>query len=129
LQQNSAGRCSSPTSFAISPKMRDDTGSTCELLHAHGIFATTPSWVLAQPALPDVCRDLAMLAERHYAAGAEAIAACPRWTMRPVAVMLGVYRALLDELLAGGWRQFDQPVRVPAWRELALVIRHGLAGR
>ena len=29
-----------------------------ELLHAHGIFATMPSWVLAQPALPDVCREL-----------------------------------------------------------------------
>jgi presqualene diphosphate synthase len=46
-----------------------------ELLHAHGIFAQTPSWVLAQPALSGVCRDLAMLAERHYAAAAEAIAA------------------------------------------------------
>jgi phytoene synthase len=54
-----------------------------ELLHAHGIFATMPSWVLAQPALPDVCRDLALLAERHYAAAAEAIAACPRWTIAP----------------------------------------------
>jgi phytoene synthase len=100
-----------------------------ELLHAHGIFATTPSWVLAQPALPDVCRDLALLAERHYAAAAEAIAACPRWTMRPAAVMLGIYRALLHELLARGWRQLDEPVRIPAWRNLALVIRHGLAGR
>jgi presqualene diphosphate synthase len=66
-----------------------------ELLQAHGIFATTPSWVLAQPAIPDVCRDLAVLAERHYAAAAEAIAACPRSTMRPVAVMLGINRALL----------------------------------
>src|SRR5262249_24425984 len=28
-----------------------------EVLHAHGIFATTPSWVLAHPALPDACRD------------------------------------------------------------------------
>ena len=100
-----------------------------ELLHAHGIFATTPSWVLAQPALPDVCRDLAMLAERHYAAAAEAIAACPRWAMRPPAVMLGINRALLHELLARGWRQLDKPVRIPAWRKLALVIRHGLAGR
>jgi squalene synthase HpnD len=100
-----------------------------ELLHAHGIFATTPSWVLAQPALPDVCRDLAMLAERHYAAAANAIAACPRWTMRPAAVMLGTYRALLHELLARGWRQLDEPVRMPAWRALALVIRHGLTGR
>jgi phytoene/squalene synthetase len=54
-----------------------------ELLHAHGIFATTPSWVLAQPAFPDVCGDLAKLAEQHFAAAAEAIAACPRWTDAP----------------------------------------------
>ena len=100
-----------------------------ELLHARGIFATTPSWVLAQPALPDVCRDLATLAEQHYAAAAEAIAACPRWTMRPAAVMLGIYHALLHELLARGWRQLDEPIRTPAWRNLALVIRHGLTGR
>jgi presqualene diphosphate synthase len=100
-----------------------------ELLHAHRIFATTPSWVLAQPALADVCRDLAMLAEGHYVVAAEAITACPRRTMRPAAVMLGVYRALLHELLARGWRQLDKPVRIPAWRKFALVIRHGLAGR
>ena len=37
-----------------------------EVLQAHGIHATTPSWVLAQPALPDVCRDVASLAETHY---------------------------------------------------------------
>ena len=29
LQQNSAGRCSSPTYFAISPKMQSYTGCTC----------------------------------------------------------------------------------------------------
>jgi phytoene synthase len=100
-----------------------------ELLHAHGIFSTTPSWVLAQPALPDVCRDFALFAERHYAAAAEAIAACPRSTMRPVAVMLGIYRAVLDELLARGWRQLDEPVRIPFVHELALLLRHGLTGR
>jgi phytoene synthase len=100
-----------------------------ELLQAHGIFATTPSWVLAQPALPDVCRDLAMLAERHYAAAAEAIAACSRSTMRPAAVMLGMHRALLGELLGRGWQHIDEPVRIPGWRTLALVIRHGLTGR
>jgi squalene synthase HpnD len=100
-----------------------------ELLHAHGIFATTPSWVLAQLALSDVCRDLAALAERHYAAAAEAIAACTRSTMRPVAVMLGVYRALLHELLARGWQKLDEPVRIPSRRKLALLLRHGLTGR
>jgi squalene synthase HpnD len=100
-----------------------------ELLKAHGIFATTPSWVLAQPALPDVCRDFALLAERHSAAAIEAVAACPRSTMRPVAVMLGIYRALLDELLARGWQRLDAPVRIPLRRELALLLRHGLTGR
>jgi squalene synthase HpnD len=71
-----------------------------EVLQAHGIHATTPSWVFAQPALPDVCRDVATLAERHYSAAVEAIAACPRGAMRPAAVMLHIYRALLRELLA-----------------------------
>ena len=100
-----------------------------EILQAHGIHATTPSWVLAHPALPDVCRDVAMLAEQHYSAAAKAIAACPRRTMRPPAVMLHIYRALLHELLARGWRYLDEPVRIPSWRKLALVLRHGLAGR
>jgi len=100
-----------------------------ELLHAHGIFATTPSWVLAQPALPEVCHDLALLAERHYVAAAEAIAACSRRTMRPAAVLHGLHRALLEELVARGWRRLDEPVRIPDCRKLALVIRHGLTGR
>jgi phytoene synthase len=100
-----------------------------ELLHAHGIFATMPSWVLAQPRLPDVCRDLALLAEQHYAAAGDAIAACPHCTMRPAAVVLAIYRAVLDELLARGWRHLDEPIRIPAWRKLALVMRHGLTGR
>jgi phytoene synthase len=100
-----------------------------ELLHAHGIFATTPSWVLAQRTLPDVCGDLAALAERHYAAAAEAIAACPRSTMRAAAVLLGINRAVLRELLACGWQRLDEPVRIPFSRRLALLLRHGLMGR
>jgi len=101
----------------------------CELLHAHGIFATTPSWVLAQPALPEVCRDLALLAERHYVAAAEAIAACSRRAMRPAAVLHWLHRALLHELVTRGWRRLHEPVRIPDWHKLALVIRHGLTGR
>jgi squalene synthase HpnD len=100
-----------------------------ELLHAHGIFATTPSWMLAQPTLPEVCRDLAVLAERHYAAAAEATVACPRSTMRPVAVVLGINRALLHELIARGWQRLDEPVRISFWRRLVLLLRHGLTGR
>ena len=100
-----------------------------ELLYANGILTTIPGWVLAQPALADVCRDLALIAEGYYAAAAQAIAACPRTTMRPVAVILGIYRALLHELLARGWNDLASPVRISSWRKLSLVFRHGSTGR
>jgi presqualene diphosphate synthase len=47
----------------------------------------------------------------------------------PAAVMLGTHRALLEELVARGWEQLDVPVRISFWRELALLLRHGLTGR
>lgn len=100
-----------------------------ELLRARGIFATTPSWVLAQPGLGDVCRELAVLGASHYAAAAEAIAALPRRSARPAAAILGVYRALLGALVARGWADLRAPVRIAIWRKLALVLGHGLAGR
>jgi hypothetical protein len=49
--------------------------------------------------------------------------------MRPTAVLYGLHRALLDELVALGWRRLEEPVRIPGWQKLALVIRHGLTGR
>ena len=79
------------------------------------------SWVLAQPALSDVCRNLAAIAERHYAAAEQALAGCPRWKTLPAAVTFGVYRALLHELLRRGWRHLDEPVQIPSWRGLSLV--------
>jgi phytoene synthase len=100
-----------------------------ELLRGHGILATTPSWVLAQPTLPDVCRDLAAIAEKHYSAALEALAACPRHTMRPAAVMLHVYRALLHRLIEQGWKKLGERVSVPEWRKLVLLFHHGLTGR
>src|SRR5262249_55551777 len=72
------------------------------MLQAHGILATTPSAVLAHPALSKVCSDLAAKAEAHYAAAANAIEACSRHAMRPVAIMLAIHRAVLRALLARG---------------------------
>jgi phytoene synthase len=100
-----------------------------EMLRRHGIFATTPSWVLAQPALPDLCCDLAAIAEQHYAAALQAVAVCSRHAMRPAAVMLHVYRALLHRLVAQRWTKLDERVSVPDWRKLALLLHHGLTGR
>ena len=100
-----------------------------ELLHAHRIFATMPSYVLAQPALPQVCNAFAERAAGHFADAERAIGARPQWAMLAVTAMLSSYRTLLEGLLARGWARLDEPVRVPAWRQTALLVGHGLVGR
>jgi phytoene synthase len=100
-----------------------------ELLESHCIFETTPSSVLARPALPDVCCDLALLAEGHYLAAERAIAACPRRRVRLAAMIFGVHHALFHELLERGWTDLAKPVHIAGWRKLALALRYGLAGR
>jgi phytoene synthase len=100
-----------------------------ELLEAHCIFETSPSSVLARRALSDVCRDLARRAKGHYLAAERAIAACPRRRVRPAAMIFGVYRMLLHELLERPWTDPDEPVHISGWRKLALAVRHELAGR
>jgi phytoene synthase len=99
------------------------------VLQAHGILPTIPSAVLAHPALPRACRDVAARAEAHYTAAREAIAACPRRAMRPAAAMLAVYRVVLRALVSRGWERLYEPVRIPAWRKAALLLRHGITGR
>jgi phytoene synthase len=94
-----------------------------ELLQAHGIFATIPSYVLAQPALPHVCTALAENAAMHFADAERAIGAHRQWTMQVANAVLVSYRELLEALLIRGWRQLDEPIRVPARRQAGLCIR------
>jgi squalene synthase HpnD len=98
-----------------------------ELLGAHGIEATDPRSVLVHPALRNVCRDVAMLAEKHFEAATRAMTTCSRRHIRPAALMLGSYRAQLQQLLASGWSCLEQPVGVAAWRKPAPRLHHGLA--
>jgi len=100
-----------------------------ELLWAHGIAAAAPRSVLSHSALESVCLDLAALAEQHYAAAQAEIAHCPRRAMRPAALMLAAYHALLHRLTARGWRRLSEPVGLPARRKAGLLARYGLVGR
>jgi phytoene synthase len=99
-----------------------------DLLRCHGIFATDPAIVLRNPALPQVCEVVARRAERHFADAAALMATLPRRNLRATAIMLACYRALLRKLVTRGWRDLDRPVRVAAWRQAALALRHGLLG-
>ena len=84
-----------------------------EMLDRHGIRTDDPTAVLRHPALPAACRDLAAIAERHFAEAERAMARCSRRAMRPAAMMGAFYRAMLDALLPAGWRdpgRAHQPV-------------------
>jgi phytoene/squalene synthetase len=100
-----------------------------ELLQAHGIFATMPSYVLAQPALPQVCDVLAERAADWFADAEDALEGRSRWRMGAATAILFGYRRLLRALLVRGWKRLDEPVRLPAWCRPALAIGHGLIAR
>ena len=97
-----------------------------DILDRHGIRGNEPKDVLRHPALPAVCRDVAAIAERHFADAASAMQQCSRRAMRPAAVMGAFYRAMLDALLRDGWRDPSLRVSLSKRQKLWLVLRHGL---
>ena len=100
-----------------------------QLLQQHGIFATMPSCVLAQLALPQVCNALADWAADWFADAEDALEGRSRWRMGAAIAILSGYRGLLLALLVRGWKRLDEPVGLPVWCRSALAIGHGLVGR
>lgn len=98
-----------------------------ESLLAHGIDQTDPVRVLAHPALPGVCRDVARMARAHFAEADAALRQASRTALRPALIMGGIYRAILDRLERGGWHHPERPVRVPKWVKLWIALRHAAA--
>jgi presqualene diphosphate synthase len=97
-----------------------------ELLVRHGIGASEPALVLADPRVAEVCADLADTAEARFAEARQAMALCKPGTMRPAAMMAAVYRASLARLRKRGWSRLDEPAPVPRLTKIWLALRHGL---
>lgn len=97
-----------------------------EILERHGIGSAEPMAVLRHPALPAVCREVAAIAEAHFADSVRAMAPCRRRPMRPAALMGAIYQATLRELVRRGWRDPAARVSLAKPRKLWLVLRHGL---
>lgn len=97
-----------------------------ELLTRHGITTRETTAVLAHPALPTVCEDLAVLARQRFDEAIAAMAQCDRRKIRPAVVMMHVYRAILDKLIQRGWRRLDEPVAVSKAAKLWIALRYGL---
>jgi phytoene synthase len=98
-----------------------------ELLRAHGIVSTHPGAVLTHPLLGHVCHELAVTAEKHYAAAAAAIGPGRSREARVAALMLGGCREILHDSVARGWEHLEKPVGLSAGRKAELLLRYGLA--
>lgn len=104
-----------------------------ELLAKHGIADRDPNEVLAHPALPAACAELAGRAVEAFEAAEAALEECNRDQIRPAIVMMKVYRATLDRHMARGWDDLASPAgqgRLGAIsgkaRKLAIALRYGL---
>jgi len=97
-----------------------------EILDRHGIRWTDPLAVLRHPALPAVCREVAAIAEEHFAESMRTMARCSRRAMRPAAVMAAIYHATLAAVLRSEWRDPAARVSLSTPHKLWLVLRHGL---
>ena len=74
-----------------------------EHLKAHGIDATDPMIVAADPRLDGVARDVARDAQRHYAAAKAILAKRPQGHLFAPRLMAGVYSRTLAMMETAGW--------------------------
>lgn len=105
---------------------RDRLYLPADMLASYGISSSSPKDVLAHPALPDVCDELADMAERRYAEAKAAISSCGRRKMRPAAVMMEVYRLIFLRLRKRGWQRLGEPVKVSKMEKLWIAFRYGV---
>ncbi len=94
-----------------------------EWLDAEGV-PHDPALALRHPALPRVCARGAALAHARFADARTAMRACDRQAMRPARLMADTYDAILSRLERRGWQHPERRVSLPAWRKLAIALRH-----
>lgn len=85
-----------------------------------------PEMALAASNLPLVCQRTAALAHESFAQASAAMRACDRRAMRPARLMGATYLAILERLEARGWQRVAEPVALPGWQKLWILLRHGL---
>jgi phytoene synthase len=97
-----------------------------ELLEEAGIAARAPGAVLADPRVGEACAVFADRARRRFSHSRDLCAALERKRVKPAALMMEVYRRLLDRLERRGWAPPRRPVRVTGVEKAWIAIRHGL---
>ena len=97
-----------------------------ELLDAHGVTATEPRRVLADPRLPDVCDDIVDMARHRFATAQAALRKSPAKALKPAVVMMRHYQQILKQLETRGWHDLDREVSVSTPIKFWIALRYGL---
>jgi phytoene synthase len=100
----------------------------CELLQQAGITTVEPGAAIDDPRVDDACRALAAEAKAHFAAADRLMQSRPKGRLLAPRLMGAVYRAMLQDMLAEGWRPPRRRVRIGKPRLLAIVARCLLSG-
>ena len=98
-----------------------------DVLARHGIAERAPDAVLAHPALPAVCAELAERSRDCFTRARGLLVHCDRRRVRPAILMLEAYDRILRRLEARGWDRPGTPVRLSRLEKLWIALRHSLA--
>lgn len=94
-----------------------------ELLHEVGIESDDPLSVINDSRVDLACRKLAAYALEHFSAADRLLRSRPKGRLMPPRLMAAVYGALLNDMLAAGWRAPRQRPRIGKLRLLQIVSR------
>lgn len=99
-----------------------------ELLAAAGIEIDRPTLVVSDPAVDDVCRDLARMARIHYGETDRIMRRQIGGHMRAPRLMRRVYGRLLEKMEAQGWAWPRERVRIGKAQIVWIALKYGLVG-
>jgi phytoene synthase len=92
-----------------------------DLLRKNGIKTIEITEIIKNPALVDVCKELAERARKNYNAAETISKKCNKKVIRPVLIMMKIYRRLLFLLERRGWEHINVPTKVPKLWKLLFI--------
>ncbi len=106
---------------------RDRLYLPADLLLRHGIGDDEAAKVLAHPALPAACAEIADRARARFDEARAILARVGARERRPAVLMMEAYWRTYRRLVARGFVAPRRPVSASRWEKAWIVLRHGLA--
>jgi phytoene synthase len=106
---------------------RDRLYLPTDLLARHGIRDDDATKVLAHPALPAACAEIADLARARFDEARAILARIGSRERKPAVLMMEAYWRTYRHLVVRGFAPPRRPVSPSRWEKAWIVLRHGLA--